>query len=99
MSDKTLLTTAFSVQSVRLVTCLICLLLTFPLVDQIHEDHCEQTACTSCISSLGCLLPVAGEHFTVIIHKRAGIERNEAAISARQAFFRPYDSRGPPQIS
>jgi hypothetical protein len=98
MSDKTLLTTAFSVQSVRLVTCLICLLLTFPLVDQIHEDHCGQTACTSCTLSLGCLLPV-GEHFTVIIHKRAGIERNEAAISARQAFFRPYDSRGPPQIS
>ena len=44
MSGKTLLTKAFSVQSVRLVTCLICLLLTFPLVEQIHEDHCEQTA-------------------------------------------------------
>jgi len=98
MSGKTLLTTAFSVQSVRLVTCLICLLLTFPLVEQIHEDHCEQTACTSCISSLGCLLQ-GGEHVTVIIHKHAGIERNEEAISARQAFFRPYDSRGPPQIS
>jgi hypothetical protein len=98
MSGKTLFTTAFSEQSGRLITCLIFLLLTFPLVEQIHEDRCEQTVCAGCTLSLGSLLP-ALEHFTDITQKHAGILRNEATISSRQAFARLYDGRGPPQIS
>ena len=47
MSDKTLLTTAFSVQSVRLVTCLICLLLTFPLVETFVYDKADRMLSTA----------------------------------------------------
>jgi|GEM_PF-2247844 len=98
MSGKTLFTAAFSVQSGRLITCLIFLLLTFPLVEQIHEDHCEHTVCAVCSVSLGSLLP-ALEHFTTITMKPAAIVRNETTISTRQPFSRTYDGRGPPQIS
>jgi hypothetical protein len=98
VSTKYIITAPFAVQSGRLVTCLILLLLSFPLVEQTHEDRCEQTACAVCSVLSGSLLP-ALEHFTVITLKPAGIVRNESAIPARMAFARLYDGRGPPQIS
>jgi hypothetical protein len=98
MSGKTIFTVPFSVQSGRLITCMILLLLTFPLIAQSHEGHGEHTVCAVCTVSLGSVLP-ALEHFTVITLKPAGIVRNETTISARQVFSRLYDGRGPPQIS
>ena len=98
MSGKNLLATSFSLYSGRLIACLIVLLLTFPLIEQMHEDHCEHTVCTVCSISLGSWLP-ALEHSTAITLKPVGIDRNETTIAARQAFSRHYDGRGPPQIS
>lgn len=98
MSGKTLFTVDFSVQSSRLITCLIFLILAFPFVEQAHDEDCEHTFCAVCTLSLGSLLP-AFEDFKVIAQKPAGIVRNEITIAARQAFSRPYDARGPPQIS
>jgi hypothetical protein len=98
MSGKHLFTAHLSAQSGRLITCLIFLLLTVPLIEQAHQDRCEHAVCATCTLPLGSLV-AALEHFTVTSQKPAGIVRNETTISARQAFSRPYDGRGPPQIS
>lgn len=98
MSGKHLLAAAISLPSWRLIACLIVLLLTAPLIEQSHEDHCDHTVCAVCSLSLGSLLPTL-EHVPAITMKSVGIVRNETTISARQSFSRAYDGRGPPQIS
>jgi hypothetical protein len=98
MSDKHIFTTPFPVRSGRLITCLVFLLLTFPLIEQIHEDYCEHAVCAVCSGSLGSLLP-ASENLTTITLEPIGVVSNGATLSACQVFSRSYDGRAPPQIS
>jgi hypothetical protein len=98
MSDKHILTVPFSVRSGRLVIGLVFLLLTFPLIEQAHEEYCEHAVCVVCSGSLGSLLP-ASENLATISPRPAGVAGNGATLSACQVFSRSYDGRAPPQIS
>jgi hypothetical protein len=88
----------FSALLSRLIVCLLFLLLTVPLIEQVHEDSCEQTACAVCTASLVTFLP-SSPHFTEMVLEPARVVGSELTTDARQPFTRSYNNRGPPQIS